>query len=147
MALAALEARRAEHRQLEAEYEARLAQEKEIAKQMEAMRKSIYSAVRANHKELDRLQAELLECCPRIALLIKQKKEEAADLNEELELKREQMQAELNASSDYRKRDLGPRLTAAQKALNEEIDRLAAQAMAAAQTRASSMPPLHQLPR
>ena len=132
---------------MEAEYEARLAQEKTIAKDMDAMRKSIYRAVRANRDELDRLQADLLKCCPEIAMLIKQKKEESADLNEELELKREQMQAELNASADYRKKDLGPRLTAAQKALNEEIDRLAAQAMAAAQTRASSMPPLHQLPR
>jgi len=147
MALAALEARRAEHRQLEAEYEARLAQEKEIAKEMDEMRKSIYRAVRANRDELDRLQAELLKCCPEIAMLIKQKKEESENLNEQLELKREQMQAELNASADYRKKDLGPRLTAAQKALNEEIDRLAGQAMAAAQTRASSMPPLHQLPR
>ena len=147
MALSALEARRAEHRQLETEYEARLAQEKKIAKEMEAMRKSIYRAVRANHDELDRLQAELLECCPEIAVLIKQKREEGENLNEQLDAKRHQMQAELDASADYRKNDLGPRLTAAQKALNEEIDRLAAQAMAAAQTRASSVPPLHQLPR
>ena len=166
----ALEANKAIHegwddtsKRLIAEYQAREAREKEIEKEIEEIERNSSLFERDQIDKIHAMQRELRACNPELGAQIEQRERQMSANKVANQEHIRQLRYEYYMSVRAREEVLRPQIVAAEaqwrrshQAMNEDMNRLAEQAMAAeaaaraknaAQTRASSTPSLHLLPR
>ena len=166
----ALEANKAMHegwddtsKRLIAEYNARVAREEQIQGEIKEIEEQSNSFYLKQRDQIHAMERELRKCNPELGAAIEQQERQMRANKVAIQERLRELRGEYSMSVRAREEVLRPQIVEAEgqwkrshQAMNEDMNRLAAQAMAAeaaaraanaAQTRAASTPSLHRLPR